>query len=74
MPPTYAECLHAAASEPALVAEFDRLNGTRLATIGQRTPLDTMIDQATGHEVAELAQFCQFVFWAIWLPLQEGLE
>jgi hypothetical protein len=68
--PTYAQCLSYAASLPEFVAEFDRLHGTHLAKLDRRTPLDAMIDDATGRDNAALAAFCQFVFAFVWLPLQ----
>ena len=62
---TYAECLHRAAGNAALVAEFDRLTGSELGHA--RSPIDRMIDEATGREWA--LQFAAFVFEAVWLPL-----
>lgn len=68
-PPTFAECLFAAAGKPELLAEFDRLRGTHLATLDQRTPLAAMIDEATGRDRDAVLLFAAFVFEAIYLPL-----
>jgi hypothetical protein len=54
---------------PELVAEFDRLAGTNLQKKG--SPLDRMIDDATGRNSDELEMFVSFVFGCIWLPLVE---
>jgi len=62
---TLAECIEHCAGVPELVREFDRLDGSRLATLERRSALDAMIDQATGREAA----FAAFVAAFIWLPL-----
>ena len=64
---TYAECLHEAAGNAALVAEFDRLTGSELGHT--RNPIDRMIDETTGREREWALQFAAFVFEAVWLPL-----
>ena len=55
---------------PELVAEFDRLTGSNLQKKG--SPLDQMIDQATGRNSDELEMFVSFVFACICLPIIEG--
>ena len=66
---TLAECIQYCAGVPELVREFDRLDGSRLATLERRSALDAMIDQATGREAADAAAFAAFVAAFIWLPL-----
>lgn len=56
----FLRCLYAAAAEPELIKEFDRLSGTNLARHG--TPLDLMVDDATGRTSDALEQFVHFVF------------
>lgn len=49
---------------PGMIAEFDRLTGCNLAR--KRTPLEQMIDAATGRVDYELRAFCEFVLDSIW--------
>ena len=57
--PTLFECLNAAANEPELVYEVDRLTGHNLSREG--TPLDLMIDDATGRTDTAISDFINFV-------------
>jgi hypothetical protein len=59
----------ACAGTHELVKEFDRLSGSHLSELRTRTPLDAMIDDATGRYDAELAKFTAFVFTFVWLPM-----
>jgi hypothetical protein len=52
--------LKAAASNQDLVREYDRLRGTSLSAMSKRTPLEQMIDKATGKEDSELRGFVEF--------------
>jgi len=71
--PAFLRCLHEAAATPELVREFDRLSGTNLARRG--TPLDLMIDDATGRTDDALGQFVTFVREAIYERLpQKALD
>lgn len=72
---TFADCVAAAAGEPELVEEWDRLTGYRLRAIGRRSPIERMVDDATGFEdsrMREIARsFVAFVFRFVWLPLAQ---
>jgi hypothetical protein len=70
---TYIDCLMQAARTPSLVAEFDRLTGHKLATVGKGTPLDQMIDDACGVHDAAMRDFCEFVWDCVYLRLPTGL-
>lgn len=66
---TFEECLKKCAETDELVKEFDRLNNTHLSTLSQRTPLDRMIDEATGRDREAVQKFAGFVTEFIWLPM-----
>ncbi len=71
--PAFLAVLSQCANTPELVAEFDRLNGTHLATLDQRKPLDALIDDATGRDAEALEAFLSFVWECVYLPLQGGV-
>jgi hypothetical protein len=71
---SYAECLSVASRTPALVAEFDRLAGTHLSALGRRSPLDAMIDEATGRDREALARWMAFVYECVWCRLPEDVR
>lgn len=68
--PTFEECLLAAGANTELVTQFDRLYRTSLSKLTVRSPLDLMIDEATGYDKDQILKFAAFVFSYIWLPLQ----
>lgn len=57
--PTMLECFVAAANEPELVSEFDRLTGHNLSRDG--SPLELAIDDASGRTDAAVSDFIKFV-------------
>ncbi len=52
-------------AEKGMVQEFDRLWGTNLAAPARRTPIEIMVDEATGHSKKKLEHdyklFLEFV-------------
>ena len=70
--PVFLLCLREAAATPELVEQFDRLSGTNLARRG--SPLDLMIDDATGRTDAALIGFVEFVRVAVYEPLTATKE
>ena len=66
---TFADCVAQAVAAPKLVSEFDRLTGHHLSTIGRRTGLDRMIDDATGRDAAACNDFLAFVWDCVWIRL-----
>ncbi len=70
---TFNDCLATALKSEELVSEWDRLTGYRLRALGQRSPIDKMVDDATGFGGAkgsEIAgEFIAFVFDYLWFPL-----
>jgi hypothetical protein len=65
--PAFQRCLREAAATPELVAQFDRLYGATL--VSRKSPLETMIDKATGKQEADLRAFAEFVHDCIYLRL-----
>jgi hypothetical protein len=69
---TFEDCVKACLSNEDLVAEFDRLFSTNLSTVEARTPIEIMVDKATGHDEKrrlEVKKFVAFVYEAVWIRL-----
>jgi hypothetical protein len=64
---TFVQCVHAAAENPELIREFDRLYGTNLSLRG--SPIEIMIDEASGKLNSDLQQFCEFVWDCVFIRL-----
>jgi len=52
-----------------LVTEWQRLSGKKLVA---SSPLDRMIDEATGYDMAIMQEFADFVYEFVWQSF--GLE
>lgn len=57
---TFMQCLWATLEYPELVAQVDRLFGTRI--ISRSMPIEKMIDAATGKQDADIQTFLRFVW------------
>lgn len=70
---TFAECVGFCATQRGLVEQFDRLAGTHLLPRLERSPLDVMIDEATGNGPSEedMAKWTAFVWDCVWTRLPE---
>lgn len=66
---TFLQCLREAAHNKALIAEYDRLNGTNLSMQGSH--LDLAIDEASGRQSKEIEGFVGFVYDCIYLRLPD---
>lgn len=66
---TFLDCVNAAAGQPGLVREFERLHNLSRG----RTPIERMVDEATGFGDHYAQTFLTFVRRAIWetLPPQQ---
>lgn len=64
---TFHECLMFCAKQSELVENFNRLTGYKLGE--PRSPIDQMIDQATGLEDEAMREFISFVHEFVWLRL-----
>lgn len=67
---TFNEVVIYCAGEKDLVSEFNRLTSSKLG-IDNRSPIETMVDQATGYDPSEkdIIKFMNFVYQVVWLPL-----
>lgn len=63
LPLTFEDCVRLCRGNAELVREWERLSGQRFA----RNPVETMVDQATGHGAAVAAAFEMFVLEYVWM-------
>ena len=67
--PAFIVCLRESIAAPELVANFSRLYG---ATLGARsTPIEQMVDMATGKAKDDMRAFVGFVHFSIYTRLPE---
>jgi len=66
---TFWDCVREAARQPGFVELFDRLTGHHLAQLAKRSPLDAMIDEATGRDREEVIAFLAFVWETVYTRL-----
>jgi len=69
--PLFDMCLLTALANEELVRQFDRLTGSNLQ--GQGTPIDRMIDQATGRNEKDMEAFIEFVKEFIYQPISKDV-
>lgn len=70
---TFLDYVNTCLGNRELLIEFDRLRGTNLSEIGCASPINSMIDEATGRNEDSMAKFVEFVYDAIWCRC-EGLS
>ena len=63
---TFFGCVRACATTPEFVANWVRLRGVSLPV----SPLDLMIDEATGHDSVIAQQFIADVYDLVWSRLE----
>ena len=72
---TFQDAVMECANEPRFVSEFNRLTGCKLDFTDKRSPIEKIIDDATGYPYPfkinkeDVHKFFDFVFEYIWLPL-----
>jgi hypothetical protein len=73
---TFYDCLMTCARSPDLVAQFNRLTGRHVGEKLIRSPLDLLVDQATGYDDMlkaqqdeDLSAFIEFCHTHVWLTL-----
>ena len=66
---TFVDCLEACTHTSELVTEWQRLSGKRLIAA---SPLDRMIDQATGYDLSVMGEFANFVYDYVFKTLPEA--
>jgi hypothetical protein len=62
---SFIDCLQASI-QSELVTEWERLTGKKLVA---QTPLDRMIDEATGYDQAVMGEFVDFVYEFVFLTM-----
>lgn len=67
---TFGECLIATADVPELYEEFCRLEGY----VPPRSPIEAMVDEASGRAEDITARYAAFVFDCVYLPLLREVE
>jgi hypothetical protein len=70
MAPAWVGCLHWAASEPSIIKAWQADTGCNWRP--GRTPIDRMIDEATGADYAVFKSFVEWVNKNIWGSIDEG--
>lgn len=71
-PNTFEQVLMQCAAMPELVAEFDRLTGSNLARKG--SPINIVVDDASGKTNDDLGKFVAFVAECIYTPWVAQME
>ncbi len=69
--PAFAICVTEAAGTAELVAHFDRLHGCSVGNLFKRSPIERMVDQATGFADDQMRQFVGFVHDCVYLRLPD---
>jgi len=67
--PAFMACFKSAISTHELVQQFDRLYGCSLSRA--RSPIEQMIDKATGYQDDQLRKFTEFVHDSIYMRLPD---
>lgn len=62
---TFMQCLAVSAGCIELVHQFDRLYGSTITT--RKSPIEKMVDDATGKTKDDMAQFCRFVWNCVFI-------
>ncbi|WP_368640452.1 hypothetical protein ABRZ04_04355 [Castellaniella ginsengisoli] len=71
--PAFLACLSEAINTPELVRQHDRLYGSTL--MSRATPIEQMVDRATGKTNDDMRAFVEFVHRCIYLTLpDEAIE
>jgi hypothetical protein len=69
--PAFMACVHQTVSTPELVEQFDRLYGADLSR--RRTPIDQMVDAASGKKDSDIASFMRFVHDAVYMRVSDEI-
>jgi len=67
--PAFIRCVMEAIETPELVEQFDRLKNTRLSKMGTLSPINQMVDKATGFQDDQMRTFSEFVHDLVYLRL-----
>ena len=69
--PAFKLCVLEAADTPEMVEGFDRLYGGHLGRIFTESPIEYMVDKATGFRDEQFLKFAEFVHQFIYLLLPD---
>lgn len=61
---TFVECLELCIQQADLIAQWERLSHKKLVA---SSPLDRMIDEATGYDQTVMGEFVDFVYEYVWV-------
>jgi hypothetical protein len=62
----FIECLNMCLYNQEFVAQWERLSGKKLLA---KSPIDRMIDEATGYDMAVMREFADFVYDVVFLTI-----
>jgi hypothetical protein len=65
----FLDCVAFCAGQRGFVEQVDRLSGSRFGQMGRRAPLEAMIDEACGVDIAQASEFAALVFDLVWSRL-----
>ena len=65
----FMRCVDGCFETPELMKNFDRLYGASLTT--NRSPIEMMVDKATGKQESDMKAFVQFVYDCIYTRLPD---
>jgi hypothetical protein len=69
--PIFKRCLVDASRMSEFVENFDRLCGCNVGNLGKGTPIDRMIDEASGFNDDQLRKFAEFVHDTVYMRLPD---
>lgn len=65
----FEDCIYLCAGEEDFVKQYDRLMGSHFGKLLKTSPLEKMIDEASGFKTEECYKFFTFCYQYVWLPL-----
>lgn len=68
--PAFLACLGEAINTPELIQQHDRLYGSTL--MSRSSPMERMVDKATGKAESDMRAFVEFVHRCIYLTLDDA--
>lgn len=65
---TFIDCVNQCIENKQFMDEYRRMSWSK---IGKTTPVEKLIDQATGNDRKEVQEFLEFIDECVWKPLLE---
>lgn len=69
---SFEDCVKMVWETPELIEQYNRLTGSKIQA--KRSPLEMMIDDASGYEKAEMFKFFDFVYKYVWLTFLGSIK